>query len=180
MNNNKSEIDICLNKISLAKQHAFRTAFDQYYGRLCEYATRLIHDTQSAEDIATDSFLKLLERVDQFNAGDQIKNYLFTATNKTCKNYKRQKRIKDETIIEFDYISSLPQDADIEGELRLLLEDEIEKLPPQRKRILLQLYWEGRTSQEVAERMQLSRQTVINQKIRAFKVLRDILVRKFL
>lgn len=166
------------NKLSLSVQRDCQIAYKKYYNRLCLFATRLIDDEHSAEDIVTEVFVSLMEEARHKRFDDhEIKGYLYSEIKRKCFDHLKELKRKNKSKAEFEYILSQPAQAsiDMEAELSLLILQEINKLPPQRKRIVEQMYLQGYTSKQVAERMDLSRQTVINQKVKALKSLRDIL-----
>lgn len=177
--NDKTGTDTCFKNMNFSKQHTIHTAYNQNYKQLYVYATSIIEDKQCAEDIVYEAFLKLMEEQDRLKADKEIKKFLFIAVQAKCRNHLREKKKKtDKEIEEFDYLCSQSSKAEIEKEILNVIAEEITKLPPQRRKILKQLFWEGRTSQEVAERMKLSRQTVLNQKVRALKTLHIPLLKK--
>lgn len=170
--------DTNFKKLSLSAQRDCQIAYKKYYNRLCLFATRLIDDQHSAEDIVTESFVNLMEEARQSRFDDhKIKAFLFSQIKSKCFDHLRELQRKNKSNAEFEYILSQPADASIEmeAELSLLILQEINKLPPQRRRIVKEMYLQGYTTKQVAEKMDLSRQTVINQKGKALKSLRNIL-----
>lgn len=170
--------DTNLKKLSLSAQRDCQIAYKKHYGRLCSFATRLIDDQHSAEDIVTEAFVNLMEEVRQVRLDDhKIKAYLYSKIKSKCFDHLRELQRKNKSNAEFEYILSQTAEASIEmeAELSLLILQEINKLPPQRRQIVKQMYLQGHTTKQVAEIMDLSRQTVINQKGKALKSLRNIL-----
>jgi RNA polymerase sigma-70 factor (ECF subfamily) len=177
------EPDTSVKKISYTTAQNIKIAFKKFYKSCCQYAAEKIKDEQAAEDIVADAFLQLMQQIGRFDAA-AMESELYTIIHDKCKDYKDEQRFLAEGAAAFGELT--PSDkaeiqAELEAELNSLIHDELSNLPPQRKQIMLQLYMEGLTSHEVAQRMMLSRQTVLNQKGIALKMLRNnILKRLFL
>src|SRR5579872_7109291 len=60
------------------RESAFSSIFRQLYPALCYYSLRFTNDQAAAEDIATDSFMKVWERRGNFYHLDALKSYLYT------------------------------------------------------------------------------------------------------
>jgi RNA polymerase sigma-70 factor (ECF subfamily) len=170
--------------ISRATQYAMEAAFAQHYEKLWRQALSSTRDEQSAKDIVKDVFMKAMEAGRPLDDKKRLKVYLFMAVKMACKDHLKQQRVRRKDIEEFEYLS--PAQVEIEFELGMeaeyqrIVTEELAKLPPQRKKILEKLFIEGLSTQEVAARMQLSRQTVLNQKQFGLSALRDIFSKKFL
>jgi RNA polymerase sigma factor (sigma-70 family) len=170
------ELNVTVKKTSYTTAQDIKDVYIKHYKSFCQYATEKIKDTQMAEDIVADAFLRLMQKIDRMNA-DEIISRLYKLINIKCSDHIEEQQFLAEGISAFDVIT--PSDeAEIEAELSILINDELSKLPPQRKQIMLQLYMEGLTSQQVAQQMNLSRQTVINQKVRALKALRNNILKR--
>jgi RNA polymerase sigma-70 factor (ECF subfamily) len=169
----------CVKQLSYATQQDIKDLFEKHYIKLCEYATAIVNDLQLAKDIVAEVFAKLLqEEVDRLPA-HKLESYLFTIIDQKCREHIKQQQRTAKSASTFEVFTP-PNATAIEEEISSLIYDELSKLPPQRQQIMIQLYMKGLTSKQVARRMKLSRQTVLNQKVRALKVLRNnILSRLF-
>jgi RNA polymerase sigma factor (sigma-70 family) len=170
------EPDAGVIKISYTAEQDIKMAYKKYYKSCCRYAADMIRDEQAAEDIVADAFLRLLQKADSVNSAG-MESELYAIVDRKCNDHVNKRKLLAAGVSAFDVITPSGED-EIEAELNVLIHDELRKLPPQRKLIMLQLYMEGLSSQEVAQRMQLSRQTVINQKGKAIKALRNNIVRR--
>lgn len=170
--------DTSFKKLSLSAQRDCQIIYKKFYNRLCLFANSLIDDQHSAEDIVTEAFINLMEEASDTRFNEyEIKAYLYCAIKSKCNKYKKELQRRNKDNADFKYILSQRDESIIkmEAELSLLIRKMISDLPPQRRQIVQQLFFKGYTSQQVAEQMDLSRQTVINQKGRALKSLRAIL-----
>jgi RNA polymerase sigma factor (sigma-70 family) len=162
------------------QKQVFEEIFKKYFKPLCEYAKKLLNDELLVEDIVTEVFMKFLHLPHDFELTETQKVYkwLMINTRSRCFDMLRHKKKFIVSIPPFEDLS-LADKAEIEAELSSLIYEELDKLPPKRKQIMIQLYMKGYTSKQVAQQMKLSRQTVINQRVKALKVLRSNLKRLF-
>lgn len=164
-------------KLGYTAEQVFKNLYERYFKTLCQYAAERVNNTQIAEDIVSEVFAKLMLQVDLHTA-HEAEDHLYSAVDDMCVCYVKEQQVIAKGIAAFNIITPSGE-AEIEAELSSLIYDELCKLPPQRQQIMVQLYMKGLTSQQVAKQMKLSRQTVLNQKVRALKKLRDNLMRRF-
>jgi RNA polymerase sigma-70 factor (ECF subfamily) len=83
-----------LEKIHLGDTNAFSVLFRKYYEPLYQFAGRLVKDTQIAENIVQDVFVKMWINRENWHIKTSVKSYLYTAVKNSSLNYlKREKRI---------------------------------------------------------------------------------------
>lgn len=157
-------------------ESSVRRIYDEYYRPLCYFATRLIGVSDEAEDIAVECFLKLLSKRQDFERLPDIKSFLFTAVRNACFDHLRRKKTKDrfarEQLLLSEMDEQFGQDEMLIAKTLQLIYAEIEVLPQQCKNIFKSIYFDGKTTGEVATDMGLSKQTVLNQKSKALHLLR--------
>jgi RNA polymerase sigma factor (sigma-70 family) len=177
MKDNHSGGDKFLQEFNLFRQRLFRHLFYEYYSPLTLLAYKIIQNQQDAEDIVSHVFIKLCnEDLISFKSERHIYEFLKSATQDACLHYLKSRKNQKVEDIELEYFSQSIDNAAMETDLIETIWAAIDKLPAQRKKILQQLYWENLSSAEVASKMNLARQTVINQKVRAFAALRKALL----
>lgn len=145
-------------------EHLFR----QYYKILRAYAFRLVNDLDAAEDIVQDVFVALWNRRADLHADGTIKSYLFKAVYNKSLNYLNSKKYTEEDSLELfiDQLNVLQmQDANQENlfwvkELREEIENFVETLPRQVKRVFVLSRVRGLKIPEIADKMELSHKTV--------------------
>jgi RNA polymerase sigma-70 factor (ECF subfamily) len=169
----------CVKQLSYCTQQDIKDLFEKHYTKLCGNATAIVDDLQLAKDIVAEVFAKLLqEEVDRLPV-HKLETLLFTLIDQKCREHIKLQQFTANSAPAPEVFTPSNATA-IEEEISSLIYDELSKLPPQRRQIMIQLYMKGLTSKQVAKRMKLSRQTVLNQKVRALKVLRNnILSRLF-
>jgi len=169
-----------LQQIANGSREAFEIIYKRNFISVYYFAKRFVADKQAAEDITTETFLKLWERLRNFNNLQSIRSFLFTSVKNACINYNRSDKRANARNEEFNYLSSVanddePADEDITGKVYQYIFDEIEKLPAQLKKVFKMAYLEGMSNEAIAQALDINNQSVRNHKARALKVLRGIL-----
>ena len=175
MKNTESEqIDFMLRSITLHDDGvAFRYLFEHYYPSLCLFAKRFIDDRETREDIVQEVFFRLWEKRKQITVTGSAQNYLLTSVRNLCLNYLR----RQETQQPFEE-SLFDQPDDEEGD-RLIQLRELEEqlaqalalLPPEYRLAFELNRMEGKSLEEVAQRMGVSTRTVERYRDKALALL---------
>ena len=159
-----------------SNEMVIRQLYDLYYRSLCYFADQLINDKAVAEDIAVDSFLKLLNKKDDFNSLAEIKSFLYKVTRNACFDVLRKKKSRDRYNRELAYMAEPDEmfgDQEmITAKVLQVIYAEVENLPGQCKQVFKSIFMEGKTTATVALEMGISPQTVLNQKSKAVHSLR--------
>jgi RNA polymerase sigma-70 factor (family 1) len=152
---------------------SYQAIFIQLYPVMCLFARKFINDYDDAEDIVQEIFIELWHQRAKFESTNQIKAFLYLSIKNKCINYNNHLRVKEK------HAQTEQPDNDvsfeeyvIEAEVVHSLYVEINKLPEQRKRVIL-LSMEGLKNNEIADSMQISINTVKQQKKLAYQQLRE-------
>jgi RNA polymerase sigma-70 factor (family 1) len=179
LNNNTSyqESPDLLLRFSQGQETAFAAVYEQFYDRVYGFAKRWIAEQSDVEDITADTFLKLWNRRETFESIDNIGAFLYITVRNGCFNFLRHTKIKSdrqddirrqiEESNEVDFAN-----MEIRAEFLKLVYAEVDKMPSKMKAIFLLSYRDGLKPAEIAEKLELSVQTVKNQKANAVKLLR--------
>ncbi|MFP5499611.1 MAG: sigma-70 family RNA polymerase sigma factor [Gammaproteobacteria bacterium] len=152
-----------------------RTGFFEHYEELIGTWTRRLRNRQQAEDLAHDTFVRVLES--SATKVEQPRAYLHqTARNIAVDAYRREDRREAIALEAFD--QSSPHSGDPEHFMHAIqLADSIERalaeLPLNCRKIFIWQKIEGLTQQEIAERLGLSKNMVEKYMIRTLRHLRD-------
>ncbi|SFD01138.1 RNA polymerase sigma-70 factor, ECF subfamily [Chitinophaga sp. CF118] len=162
---------------------AFGHFYDLFYIPLSFFAEQIILDKPAAEDVVTDVFIKLWEKRGSFNTEENIKAFLYISTKNACRNIlKHKSHIKkyEESTKYPIYQEDLVLDKILFTEVYWTLYNAIEKLPNQCQNVLKMSYLEQMKNQEIADKLNISINTVKTQKARALLLLRKKLGNKHL
>ena len=161
---------------------AFRNGCEIALGRLYSqlsrglknYASRLTKEEGAAEDIITESFLKLWEHRAKMDSIKGLKAYLYTTIRHACFKYLDAELKRSQVYEEWCYLS-LGENKTEEEESQQLLHRvlaEINLMPAQMQTVFNLSYIKRLRAAVVAEKLSLSVHTVQTQKKRALKRLR--------
>jgi RNA polymerase sigma-70 factor, ECF subfamily len=163
---------------------SFEQLFRSVYPSMVVYARKFVNDVEVARDLAQEVFLNLWENRERTEFHTSLKSYLFRSVHNRCLNYIRHVQVRDNyheiteqnmREIEFDYFNTSQSTAIshiLEGELEQKINDTINLLPEQCRRVFLLSRYHDKSNQEIAEELNLSVRTVETQIYRALKVFR--------
>lgn len=181
--NNDKEKKLLL-QIANGDEQAFNTLYTQYWDRLYHYLLRITKSHEVSEDIAIEVFLKLWTGRAILPGIRNMDAFLFkVAYNKTMDFFKkvaREKRLQK--MITKQIEQSSPNEADyslLDKESQQMLRELIQELSPQRRLIFTLSRMEGLSHDEIAQKLNLSRQTVKNTMSEAIKSIRSSLKKKY-
>jgi RNA polymerase sigma-70 factor (family 1) len=151
-------------------QNAFSLLFHQYHSELAEYVFRLTRSLSMTEEIVQDSFIKLWMKKEQLAEVKDLRSYLFTISRNHTFNCLRdlaRKAMQQRAWITREIGQSQGHSDSIwqgEGADReyyfTLIEEAVGRLSPQQQKVYLLSRRDGLKYEEIAERLQLSHNTV--------------------
>lgn len=168
------EIEL-LDRIKRGDQNAFSELFHRYYAPLCGFATLILNNDQSAEEIVQDFFVKFWEKKNELQMENSPKAYLFRAIKNRCLNEIKHEKIKLQHAELFisDAESNNYTDHYLEVNLKKDIEESIAALPEKRREIFRLSREEGLKYREIAKKLNISVKTVEAQMGLAIKTLRE-------
>jgi RNA polymerase sigma-70 factor (ECF subfamily) len=167
-------------KILIPDKPAFELLFREYYGDLCSFACSFLKDLPASEEIVQDIFFNLWTKRDVIEIKTSIKSYLYQSTRNRCLNTIKHIEVREKYKLfneeQRSYNESIEEDPMIESELAQRIENAIEALPRERKRIFKMSRYEGLKYREIAEELDISQKTVENQMGKALRFLKEQLI----
>lgn len=153
------------------------------YGRdiysFCKYLTC---DTQEADDLYQDTFLKAMELKEKINYQKNAKSYLISIAIRIWKNRKRKyawrKRIAESGRLEMQKETETaqgredsPEEQVLQKEKLVLVRQSVERLPEKFKVIILLYYMEELSVPQIAETVKIPAGTVKSRLFQARRLL---------
>jgi RNA polymerase sigma-70 factor (ECF subfamily) len=170
-----NDIDL-LEGFKSGNQIAIRKLYVLYYRPLCYFNQKLINYSQEAEDISTETFLKLLQKKHDFDSLSDIKSFLFTASRNACYDFLRKEKRQNKSHQEISLLSPFEEQFGeqemITAKVLQTIYAEIENLPSQCKQVFRSIFIDGKSTADIAAEMEISPQTVLNQKTKALQKIR--------
>lgn len=158
------------------EEKGFAFFFNEYYASLSFFAFKILKDEAEAQDVVSDSFVKLWERRGTIDKPGSLKSYLYTTVKNACvdllRSRERDRKHENEVFQLSDRWEQSILHKMIEAEVLRHLVAARAKLPVKTKRVFEMFYFENKSYQQIAEELNISIHTAKNQKIRAVKILR--------
>jgi RNA polymerase sigma-70 factor (ECF subfamily) len=158
---------------------AFAEVYDRYAENLAGFASSKLYSLEDARDIIHDLFVKLWEDREQLNITSGLKPYLFTIARYRIIDKIRRNITREEYAVMVQSLSTNHQpgvEQQIAAkELQQSIEKSLDELSPRIKEIYQLSRDEHLSISEIAEKLNLSEQTVKNQLSTALKHLRQSL-----
>ncbi|RXF69342.1 RNA polymerase sigma factor [Arcticibacter tournemirensis] len=166
-----------LYRLSKGDEAAFVSIFDLYSARIYNFIIKYVQSPPLAEDLTQEVFMKLWESRAQVTKIESFKAYLFViarnhtlnslkkafkseaAVGEVVKNYVTQRSNTEEDILHKEYLQFLKRVLD--------------SLPERSRRIFILCREEGKSYEEVAAAMGISKNAVKNHMVFSMKLLRS-------
>lgn len=146
--------------------------FREHYSALCMYSIHIVSDTEVAEDVVMDCFMKLYEKIKQGEKILSAKNYIYlmvrNASIDYCKHNKQSTLVED---VEYDVIDDNEEMIE-RSEREARLWKEIGNLPESCRNVFLLSKRDGMKNREIAEKLHISIKTVEAHISKAYSQLR--------
>ena len=160
-------------------QAAFRTLYERYHSQLYGYSLRFVKSPTLAEEVVHDIFLRVWERRTALRTDTSFKSYLFTIAKHRIVDLLR--RASQEVKIAQEIAQNLPT-AHCQPEQEVIYQDYLQYahqaialLPPQRRLVYEICRVEGKSYEEAAQLLSISKGTVKDHIIKAKKSIRHYL-----
>lgn len=169
--------------IKLGDVTGFEKLYQKYYLCLCLIAAQIVKNPHDAEEIVSDVFVRLWNIREKLEITTSIKAYLIKAVRNTSLNYLERSKISGkltDSIINSDF-QLLAWDSDyplgqlFEKEILEILDQGINKLPDGCREIFLLSRNEDMKYSDIAEKQNISVNTVKTQMKIALSSLRNTL-----
>ncbi|MBB6271884.1 RNA polymerase sigma-70 factor (ECF subfamily) [Pedobacter cryoconitis] len=161
---------------------ALRPLYESHLKPLHYFILRIAKSKELAEDVVQDVFLKLWENRNQINPDQPFKTYLYTIAKRHLLNML--KRIQHETFIIEEikkYAAPVENTTDLQieySESNNVLNEAIDKLPPQCKAIFMRCKIQGMPYKEVAAELGIAEGTVHAQMVKALRIIKEYITFK--
>lgn len=149
------------------KRKAFELAFSNYWQALYIQAYRKLQSEDAAKDLVQEVYMVMWENLDKLAQQDQLLPYLFAVLrNKVLKKFQKDEvRLRYAVSLTRNEESTDPSSLQLilSKELQEIISDEIGKMPSKMREIYNLKKNEQYSIKEIAEKLNISEQTVKNQ-----------------
>lgn len=144
---------ILIRRIQNGDPEAFETLVRKYYQNIYQFCVRRCNgDTALAADLTQDTFLKLIEHIQQYRLTGKFINFLLTIAVNTCNNHFKK---KSPDIVDMDTLSVVPSNLNISEEVlrqedAKIIQQAIDRLPDMQKEVVILRFYHDRKLKEIA------------------------------
>lgn len=163
------------------RKELFGKLYDRYADKVYRKCISFVHDTDIAQDMVQDVFMKVFLKLDRFKGKSSFSTWLYSITYNHCVEYYRKN--SKYTHIDIDEGVDLPLDDDAyEKELLSLrvqeLKSALDQISPEDKRLLLLKYQDGLHVKEIMDMLEISESAVKMRLSRARSRVQEVIENK--
>lgn len=159
-----------------ADRRAFSEIYDRYWAVLYLHAKRMLRDDDEAQDIVQELFTHLWKKSAEIDFTIKLSSYLYKAVrNRIFNHLEHRKVVHDyqQSLIEFMDSSAAAADELVrERELALIIEQEIQALPPKMREVFELSRKQHLSYKEIGAQLGISEHTVKRQVSNSLSILR--------
>ena len=144
---------ILIRRIQNGDPEAFETLVRKHYQNIYQFCVRRCNgDTALAADLTQDTFLKLIEHIQQYRLTGKFINFLLTIAVNTCNNHFKK---KSPDIVDMDTLSAVQSNLNISEEVlrqedAKIIQQAIDRLPDMQKEVVILRFYHDRKLKEIA------------------------------
>jgi len=158
----------------LSEAGGFKNFFEEQYPSLCIFANHYLQDDAVSADIVQEAFVYVWSKREYIRDAPAAKSYLYKYIKNHCLNFLRDSKRHQEILKEKLESPEFYRDNLIEREAYEIIYHAIKDLSSQNQQVI-ELSLDGLSNKEIAEKLDITINTVKTIKQRAFKALRKVL-----
>ena len=175
--------DDCFRLLQEGDSAAFHYLIRIYFPVLGRYACRVTRiSSAEAEDVIEEVFIRLWERRVQFTGFGEVKGFLYTSVRNGCINVLRSRQREATRTAAYMQLYAKSGDSGeaevIYSELLAEIRKSVDALPAKMREIFILSHYKKMSNEAIAAHLNLSHQTVRNQKSKALALLKQWLKQK--
>jgi RNA polymerase sigma-70 factor (ECF subfamily) len=165
--------------VAQGNKHAFEFLIRKHQRLVTHMVGRIVNNPEDLEEICQDVFLKVYERISEFNFQSKLSTWIATIAYRQAINHARKRKIDvrdfpddegfEKHVIAGEQHDQAFEDADINGIVLKL----VEKLPAQYRVVLTLYHLEDMNYSEIGKATGMPEGTVKNYLFRARQLLKD-------
>lgn len=161
------------NQIRAGKSKALKLLYERYYSALCAFAFKSFPERPVVEELVDNCFVRLWEQRKTIQIQHSVKSYLYFMVRNQLIDFVRSNK-SNLLSYQSDLPENIPGEDEIdEQEFYATLYRAINKLPEQRRKVLELAAFESLSYKEIAQRLDISINTVKTQMGRSYQFLKE-------
>lgn len=131
--------------------------YSDYSHKVLSYFNSRLNNLQTAEDLCSDVFLKVFEKLDTFDdTKASISTWIFTITRNRLTDFYRTRKVTDEIPETLEDSHSQVEDEACNNDMLNTLTFALKKLDERERDIIILRYYKGVTLKDIAAKMGIS------------------------
>jgi RNA polymerase sigma-70 factor (ECF subfamily) len=176
-----TELTDILAEVRGGSSEAWGVLYREYAGAIFRFCRRVLPTKEDAEDATTEIFMKVRNRLDQFDSSRPFTAWLYTVASNHCWDMLRRRRVRQD--LETPDVETMPLEHPDPNQLEQLLEQStneqvragLAKLPARARMALVLRYFSDMSYNDIADALGVRRAFVGVLLLRARHELREIL-----
>lgn len=164
-------------KLAEGDKTAFHNIFSEYYGQVKQFSYFVLKDMAAAEDVAQEVFIKVWTGRGAIPDVRNFRNYLFQISKNTLIDHIRRESamVLRNNIFAGKFFAGNEtfEDDFIARETRGAIDEIVENMPAKRREVFILSRFDGKSNDEIAEQLGLSKKTVENHLHLALRELKE-------
>ena len=153
-------------------ERSYRELLARYPARVYGLALRMVRQSQDAEDVTPETFVRVFRHLDRYDLGRPFGAWVFTIASRLCIDHIRRRRLApvslfqadpgsdDERMIDIEDPEKRPDEVAQHGEEERRVQDLIDTLPPHYRIVVMLRHQQDMSYEEIAEALSLPLGTV--------------------
>jgi RNA polymerase sigma-70 factor (ECF subfamily) len=164
--------------IAKGDEAAMRNLYNRHHVRVYRFVTRLVGDATAAEDIVSEAFIDVWRQADRFEGRSAVSTWIMSIARFKALSARRRRQDAElddkvaETVADHGHT---PEEAMLEVDRSAQLRECLKQLSPEHREIVDLVYYHDKTIEEVAEIIQVPKNTVKTRMFYARKRLAQLL-----
>jgi RNA polymerase sigma-70 factor (family 1) len=157
-------------------QTAFTEIYNRYWAEMYYHTFRMLKDEDTSKDVVQDVFSTLWLKSSELNVSTKLSGNLYISVRNKVLNLVAQNKVRSDYLSSVAaFVSQTTNDASLydDREILELVEAEIRNLPSRMREIFELSRKDNLSHKEIAERLNLSDQTVKKQVQNALKIIKN-------
>lgn len=165
--------------LKAGKEAGYRFLFKYHYAPLCAIAYEYVHDDFVAETIVADVFFHVWQKRQSLEIRGSLRNYLAVSVRRHSIDWIRCQTVKVSNASSLSQgKSNIVDDSEplaqlLDGELEKVVQDAVDRLPADSRRVFKMSRYDGKKNGEIAKELGISVNTVKYHLKNALKILRN-------
>lgn len=159
----------------------FESVYLDYFQAIRDFCNSFLKDGEFAQDIAQDTFFSLWNNFNTSYSEKEILSFLYTTARNKCFDQLRLQKVAESKIKDLQvtiYSDTFFLDEVTRSETYRIVRESVNKLPERSRQIAL-LTLQGYSTQEIADQLEVSINTVKTLKKNAYAKLREIISNQY-